>query len=173
MYVITVSESIGSELQAALYANWSSLVFDWIVRQKLSGSNMSFYLVKQLPIFRPSFYSANDLQFIVPRVLELTFVARDLNGWAADLGYSQKPFNYDTKRRAKIRAELDAYFAYLFRLSRDELRYILDPADIMGAEYPSESFRVLKNKEMNEYGEYRTQRLVLEAWDKLEAGELH
>ena len=51
---------------------------------------------------------------------------------------------------------------------RAQLRYILDPADVMGADYPSETFRVLKNKELRDLGEYRTQRLVLAAWD---AGE--
>jgi len=71
-----------------------------------------------------------------------------------------------------LRAELDAYYARRYGLTRDELRYILDPADVMGEDYPSETFRVLKNKEMSLYGEYRTQRLVLEAWDKLEAGVL-
>jgi len=31
------------------------------------------------------------------------------------------------------------------------------------------TFRVLKEKEEREYGEYHTGRLVLEAWDELEA----
>jgi hypothetical protein len=31
-----------------------------------------------------------------------------------------------------------------------------------------ETFRVLKEKEEKQYGEYRTRRLVLEAWDRLE-----
>ena len=31
-------------------------------------------------------------------------------------------------------AELDAHCAPLYRLTRDELRYILDPADVMGAD---------------------------------------
>jgi len=39
-------------------------------------------------------------------------------------------------------------------------------------DYPSETFRVLKNNEPKEFGEYRTRRLVLEAWDKLERGKL-
>jgi hypothetical protein len=42
----------------------------------------------------------------------------------------------------------------------------------MGDDYPSKSFRVLKNKEMREFGVYRTQRLVLAAWDQSETGEL-
>jgi hypothetical protein len=42
----------------------------------------------------------------------------------------------------------------------------------MGPHYPSETFRVLKEKEMAQYGEYRTQRLILEVWDQLAAGKL-
>jgi hypothetical protein len=33
----------------------------------------------------------------------------------------------------------------------------------MGADYPSETYRVLKNNETRQFGEYRTRRLVLEA----------
>jgi hypothetical protein len=64
-----------------------------------------------------------------------------------------------------LRAALDALYARLYGLTRDDLRYILDPADLMGEDYPSETFLVLKEKEIAEYEEYRTQRLVLEAWD--------
>jgi hypothetical protein len=47
-----------------------------------------------------------------------------------------------------------------------------NPPDVMGPDYPSETFRVLKERETKEFGEYRTQRLVLEAWDRLETGDL-
>jgi len=72
------------------------------------------------------------------------------------------------ERCAQHRAELDAYYARLYGLIRDELRYILDPADVMGADYPSETFRVLKEGEIRAFGEYRTRRLVLEAWDRMD-----
>jgi hypothetical protein len=49
----------------------------------------------------------------------------------------------------------------------DELRYILDPSDVYGPDFPGETFRVLKNNDIKRYGEFRTQRLVLEAWDRL------
>lgn len=71
-------------------------------------------------------------------------------------------------RRAILRAELDAYYAKLYGLTRDELRYILDPKDVYGPDFPGETFRVLKEKEEKDYGEYRTRRLVLKAWDKME-----
>lgn len=72
------------------------------------------------------------------------------------------------ERCAQHRAELDADYARLHGLTRDELRYILDPDDVMGADYPSETFRVLKEGEIRAFGEYRTQRLVLEALDRMD-----
>lgn len=38
----------------------------------------------------------------------------------------------------------------------------------MTTDYPSKTFRVLKEKEIRHHGEYRTRRLVLEAWDRME-----
>ena len=158
---------------SALLANLSSLVFDFVARHKTGGTHMNYFIYKQLPVLAPDRYTEADLAFIVPRVLELTFTAHDLTGWAQDLGYNGPPFAFDPDRRAVLRAELDAYYARLYGLERDELRYILDPADVMGADYPSETFRVLKNSEIRDFGEYRTQKLVLEAWDRLESGDLH
>jgi hypothetical protein len=76
---------------------------------------------------------------------------------------------WDSNRRALLRAELDAYYAYLYGLTRRELEYILDPKTVMGDDYPSETFRVLKENEIKEFCEYRTQRLVLDAWDRFVA----
>lgn len=70
---------------------------------------------------------------------------------------------------AKSFAFPDAFYARAYGLTRDELRYNLDPADVKGPEYPSETFRVLKKKETRHHGEYRTRRLVLEAWDRMES----
>ncbi|MGH7010684.1 MAG: hypothetical protein ACREEX_07590, partial [Caulobacteraceae bacterium] len=94
-----------------------------------------------------------------------------LRPFARDLGYDGPPFAWDEDRRAWLRAQLDAWYARAYGLTRDELRYILDPADVMGPDYPSETFRVLKKNEIKRFGEYRTRRLVLEAWDRLSAGD--
>jgi hypothetical protein len=85
----------------------------------------------------------------------------------AEDGIPLPPFKWDDERRAQLRAKLDAYYAHLYGLTRDELRYILDPQDFYGPDFPGETFRVLKEKEEKLYGEYRTRRLVLEAFDKL------
>jgi hypothetical protein len=152
-----------------------SLVFDYVVRQKVGGANITFGYVKQLPVIPPDRLSSADLDYIVPKIVELTYTAHDLTAWASAVGYEGEPFGFDEERRARLRAQLDAYIARLYGLDREELRYILDPADVTEPSYPTETFRVLKQREMNskELGEYRTRRLVLEAWDRLDAGTLH
>jgi hypothetical protein len=168
---------VPAPLHAAMLANWQSLVFDYIARQKVGGTHLTYGYLKQLPVLPPDRYTSADLNFICPRVLELTYVSHDLKPWGDDLAAHDhrpvvelsEPFAWDPVRRAQLRAELDAYYARLYGLTRDELRYILDPADVVGAEYPSETFRVLKESELRSFGEYRTRRLVLEAWDRQSA----
>jgi hypothetical protein len=159
---------ISRQYYVALLGNLSTLVLDFVARHKIGGINFNFFISKQLPVLPPDRYAEADLAYIVPRVLELTYTSHDLKPWAEDLGYKGPPFTFNPERRAGLRAELDAYYARLYGLSRDELLYILDPAAIMGPDYPSETFRVLKNNEERNFGEYRTQRLVLTAWDRLE-----
>jgi hypothetical protein len=156
-------------LYSCLTANVSSLIFDFVVRRKVGGVNINFFHVRQLPILPPGAYCADDFAFIVPRVLELSYTSWSLKPFAADLGCDGSPFGWDDDRRALLRAELDAWYARAYGLTRDELRYILDPSDVMGPDYPSETFRVLKKNEIARHGEYRTARLVLAAWDAQEA----
>lgn len=162
-------ESLTAKNIACFIANLSSIVLDYCTRQKIGGTNMTLGLLKQLPILSVDRYSEKDMQFISNRVLELTYTSTDMESWARDLGCRREPFEFNPDRRALLRAELDAYYARLYGLTREELRYILDPADVMGEDYPSETFRVLKNKERIPGTEqYRTQQLVLAAWDALE-----
>jgi hypothetical protein len=164
--------SCQSPATAALIGALDSLVLDFIARQKVGGVNMSFYFIEQFPVVHPDALSDRELAFITPRVLELTYTSHSMAPFARDLGYVGPPFPWDDDRRALLRAELDAFYARAYGLTRDELRYILDPADVKGHDYPSETFRVLKNNEMKHYAEYRTARLVLDAWDRMEGGEL-
>ncbi|MBD2730490.1 N-6 DNA methylase [Nostoc sp. FACHB-892] len=150
-----------------LLANFNCIVLDYVAKQKASGGNLSFYVLYQLPVLSPESYTQEDIKFISTRVLELAYTSWDIQPFAQDMGYDGEPFIWNPNRRALLRAELDAYYAKLYGLTRDEVRYILDPADIYGADFPSETFRVLKNNEIKQFGEYRTQRLVLEAWDRM------
>ncbi|MBE9053237.1 N-6 DNA methylase [Nostocales cyanobacterium LEGE 11386] len=155
------------KLVSCLFANFCTIVFDFVSRQKVGGANMNFYILKQLPVLSPDSYTQENIEFISTRVLELVYTAWDMQPFALDMGYDDQPFIWNSNRRALLRAELDTYYAKLYGLTRDELRYILDPADVYGEDFPSETFRVLKNNEIKQFGEYRTQRLVLEAWDRM------
>jgi len=150
-----------------LLASLSSLVCDFSARQKVGGTHVKLFTLRQLPVLPLGAYTEQAKRFVCPKVLELTYTSRELKAWAVDLGCDGPPFRFDPERRALLRAELDAFYAHLYGLTRDELRYILDPSDVMGPDYPSETFRVLKTNELRQFGEYRTQRLVLEAWDRL------
>jgi len=157
---------------AALSSCLASLTCDYFARHKVGGSHLNFFTCEQLAVLPPSAYSLADLAFITPRALELTYTSHSMAPFARDLGYDGPPFTWDEDRRALHRAELDAFYARKYGLTRDELRYILDPADVMGPDYPSETFRVLRKNEIAKYNEYRTARLVLDAWDRMERGEL-
>lgn len=172
IFIPIVKKFDDGRFYAAFMANMGSLFLDYIVRQKLGGLNLNYFTFKQFPFLQPSDYSNVDLEFIAARVLQLTYTSTDLDKWANDVGYSGSPFHFDLRNRAIIQSELDAYFAKKYGLTYEEIQFILDP-EIIKPGYPSETFAVLKRNEEKEFGEYRTQRLVLEAWDKLEAGELH
>ena len=156
---------------ALVLANMNSIPLDWAARFSVGGTNMSFFIVKQLPVLHPEAYleevrpGLTYAELVVPRILELTYTANDLEGFARDLGYDGPPFLWNENRRHCLKCELDAIFTHMYGLNRSELEWILD------APYPSLSFPTLKNDEMKKFGEYRTQRYVLQAYDQLKQGE--
>ena len=160
------------ELQACLLAEFASLPHDWLVRQKIGGVTLNFFLFAQLPALPPSSYTEEDIAFIVPRVLKLTYTSYSLKSWAEALGYVGAPFKFDEDRRGILKAELDVFFAKKYGLTEEEFRYILDPKDVKGENFPSESFRTLRDDELSRFGEYRTKRLALEAWKAADAQEI-
>ena len=164
---------------ACFAAMLSSLVFDYVARQKVGGSSMALFIMKQQPVLTPDQIPSTMQWQIVKRVAELCYFNHDMDGWASELWEemseeqrselpqfgAHQPWVYNPERRAVLQAELDAIFAHLYGLDTEDLRYILDPEDICGKGCINETFRVLKDNELRQYGEYRTKRLVLEAWD--------
>ncbi|MEU3363970.1 DNA methyltransferase [Streptomyces pseudogriseolus] len=154
---------VAPPLVAALIATQSSLVFDFVSRQKISDAHMKLFIWKQLPVPTPAQVEPH-LPFLLPRVLELVYTACDMTPLARDLGDAGDPFRWDQERRAQLRAELDAYFFHLYGISREDTEYILES-------FQSESGG-LKNNEIAKFGEYRTKRLVLAEYDRMAAAGL-
>lgn len=149
-------------LIAALYANLCSFALDYAARQKVGGTHLTYGYLKQLPVLTPTTYDAvapwagrTALDFLLPRVLELTYTAWDLEPFARDVGYGGPPFRWDPARRFLLRCELDAAFFHLYDLSRDDTGYILD------------TFPIVRKNDEKAHGEHRTKRVILEIYDAM------
>ena len=163
-------KNIRAVASALVLANMNSIPLDWASRFSVGGVNLNFFIVKQLPVLSPEEYLKESnsglpyVQLIVPRVLELAYTSEEMRGFAEDLGYQGDPFPWGESRRHNLQSELDAIFAHMYGLTRADLEWILD------AKAPSVSFPSLKQNEIRKFGEYRTQRLVLQAFDLLTSG---
>lgn len=157
------------------YPNICSFIFDFIIRQKMGGTNFTYHIVKQLPALIPSTYTPALTNFIAPRVIELTYTAWDLEPFALDVlkevGKDQwnkwfpqnligvdgrpKPFIWDEGRRFDLRCDLDALYFHLYEISRDDVDYIM------------ETFPIVKRKDEAAYGIYRTKEVIIAKYDEL------
>lgn len=149
---------------AFLVATLSSLVCDYAIRFK--GLFIHKYVLAQAPVPRPP--SETDevpwggeglLDFVVPRVVELSATTTSTAGFAEDCGLTG-PYRWDEDRRPVIQAELDALMFHLYRLDRKQVEWVL------------QTFRNLRQNEEKPpakggLGEYRTRRLVLEEFDRM------
>ncbi len=134
------------------------------MRQKVGGTSLSFFIVKQLPVLLPIHYQgtckwdnrASLAAWILPRALELTYTAWDLEAFAKDCGYDGPPFRWNEKRRFLLRCELDAAYFHLYGIARDDVDYIM------------ETFPIVKRKDEKKYGDYRTKRVILEIYDEMQ-----
>jgi N-6 DNA Methylase len=157
--------SVEARLTGCLYANLCSFVLDYAARQKVGGTHLTYGYLKQLPVLAPSAYASNAAwsrgqtirDWLLPRVVELTYTAWDLQPFARDVGEEGPPYLWDSERRSVLRAELDAAIFHLYGLSRDDADYILD------------TFPVVKKNDEKAHGEYRIKRMVLERYDALAA----
>lgn len=151
-----------SKMKVLLQANLASFCFDYAVRQKVAGTHLSYGIMKQLPLLDPKTYKEKYLwtkesyfEWLANRVLELTYTAWDLEAFAKDCGYEGRPFKWDDERRFLIRAELDAAYFHLYQIARDDVDYIM------------ETFPIVKRKDEQKFGEYRTKRVILEVYDAM------
>ncbi|WP_431912777.1 Eco57I restriction-modification methylase domain-containing protein [Micromonospora carbonacea] len=139
---------------AGLVACLSSLVLDFVARQKVGGTHLKLFVACQLPVASPGRLEPH-YEFIRDRVLELIYTSYDIAPFARDLGDEGAPFRWDEGRRSIIRAELDALFFHLYEVRRDDVDYILD------------TFSILKRKDEARYGAYRTKELILAEYERM------
>ena len=170
MPLIFTDMSTLQEIQ--LCSTLNSIVLDYLVREKIGGTSMGYFILKQLPLFPPDLYPNGFLSHLVSKVIELTYTAWDLEGFAQDIlkeigeeawntwfpnnpvhGGKVDPFIWDEERRFTLQRELDAIYARLYGINKDDLVYILD------------TFPIVRKNDETKYGYFRTKEDVLMWYD--------
>jgi hypothetical protein len=149
------------EHSAEFFANVSVVTVDWILRQKLAGSNLNYFQIKQFPILPPRRYGEASLwdlslslkDWVTHRVLELSYTSWDMMGFARDHGDNGSPFRWNEERRFWLRAELDAAYFHLYGVPHDDVDYIMD------------TFRAFKNNDPERFA--RTKQAILDIYDDM------
>lgn len=147
-----------------LVGSLASFVADYVVRQKVGGTHINFFIFEQLPVpalatgARDASWAPGESlnRWLLPRHIELTYNSRDLATHAVDLGFTAEPFLFDRERRSRLRAELDAAMFHIYGINRDDVDYIM------------ETFPIVKRKDIAAHGEFRTKRLILEIYDAMQ-----
>jgi hypothetical protein len=188
---------------AVLCGIYNSFAFDYLLRSSLGQPSIPQGSFEQIPVPTPERCEQScswsgrppstitQQQSLLPRVLELTYTAWDLEPFAQDCGYTGPPFRWDEERRSLLRAELDAAFFHLYlpadengdwRPARksDGCPHDESPEDLarLKASFPKprdavsyimDTFPIVRRKDEEKYnGDYRTKRVILEIYDAMQ-----
>ena len=170
----------------------NSLPYDYCcARQKVTGTHLNHGIWKQLPLLQLSVFTTScswcDQEllrdWLLRRVLELTYTAWDLEPFASDCGWAGPPFRWDEERRFLLRCELDAAFFHLYlpaEANGDWRRADQEPAETLArlkvsfptpraaVSYITDTFPIVQRRDDQKFnGDYRTKRVILEIYDAL------
>ncbi|WP_454198093.1 Eco57I restriction-modification methylase domain-containing protein [Nocardia sp. Marseille-Q1738] len=126
-----------------LQALWTCFALDYVARQKVGGTHMTYGYLTQLPA--PTPHTIDRLKLGTDWFLKRTMYLKI--EW------------HDLSLRASIRAELDAALFHVYGIDRDDVDYIMD------------TFPIVKRKDEAAYGEYQTKRIILEIYDAMADAE--
>ena len=149
---------------ACVLGNLNSFCFDYIARQKVQATHLTWYIVEQLPVIQPDDYdrqfgNATARDLVNRHVFRLTYTSHDMAPFARELGYQGPPFIWDEEERRHLRARLDALYFHLYGLSRENTSYVLD------------TFPIVRREDEARFGNYRTKRMILAYMNALAAGD--
>lgn len=194
------SEGANARRFALLPSLLTAFCCDFSARFKVGGTHLNFFIAEQIPVPTPNVFNEATpwhlnqqswQEWLLPRILELTYTAWDLEPFARDGGWFAPPFRWDEERRFLIRCELDAAFFHLYMPSdnaagwcpartangcpHDETpgelseltQHFPTPRDAV--HYIMDTFPILRRRDEEKYnGEYRTKRVILEIYDAMQ-----
>lgn len=139
---------------SVLVANFNCFILDYVTRQKASGGNLNFYVVKQLPFIPLKYYSQKLIEVISTKACRLLINSMELVDFSCDIDLNGEIVVWNEKERFQLQCELDAIYAHLYGLEKEEMDYIL------------ETFPIVKRKDIDKYGSYRTKETILQLYDE-------
>ena len=162
--LVSGDEALNADNAVCVVADLNSVCFDFVTRQKVQGTHLTWYTVEQLPVIAEETYdrefgAKTAREIVRDHVLRLTYTANDMIPFARDLGYDGPPFIWNDEERRHLRARLDALYFHLYGLSRDDAGYVMD------------TFPIVRREDMAAFGRYRTRELVLAYMHALDAGD--
>src|SRR5439155_2378503 len=100
---LLIFSKLSPDLRLCLLANFNAFALDYASRQKLGGTSMKYYTVRQLPSITPAIFvehadwDSNERigDWIACRAFELQYVANNLRALAHDRGCAAPPFGWD------------------------------------------------------------------------------
>ena len=161
--LIPAGAEFDAESTAQVLANLNSFGFDYVTRQKVQATHLTWYIVEQLPVIAAEGYDRRfgdkmARELVRDHALRLTYTANDMAPFARDLDYDGPPFTWDEEERRHLRARLDALYFHLYGLSREDAGYVLD------------TFPIVRRQDDAQFGSYRTRDLILAYMNALAAG---
>ena len=132
----------------------------------------------------------NVREWLFTRIFELIYTAYDLESFANDCGYHGPPLRWNEDRRFLLRCELDAAFFHLYLPANEQgdwsparrsdgcpqdetpeqlaelKRHFPKPRDAVT--YVMDTFPIVRRKDEEKFGEYRTKQTILEIHDALQ-----
>jgi len=131
--LIFTDSDISVRLTTCLLGNLNAFAYDYICRQKIGGVNLSYFIINQIPTFRPDFHrqkcpwdKKQTLEkWISDRVLKLTCTSNDMIPLAKAAKFEPLVHKWDPAERLDLQAQLDAGFFLLYGIKRTDVEYIL------------------------------------------------
>ena len=126
-----------------LVSEFNSFPHDFVVRQKVHGQTLNWFLVEQFPIlaskhYERTFGKRSAAEIVKDHVLRLTYTADDMAPFARDMGYVgtdgvvKPPIIWNEAERRHLRARLDALYFILYGVNNeDDICYILSTFPIV------------------------------------------
>lgn len=133
--------------QLELMSYIDSFVCDYVTRNKLGGTSMTYFVIKQLPVPEPKFISTDPLITIAER---LALSSQDLSMHSGN-------YNSLDHDRKNLRCKLDSIIFRIYGLTRDDVEYIMG------------TFPIVEKKDRDTHGVYKTKELILHYYDQIAA----